>query len=44
MLFVRCYKGISHNPLENVEPKDIAAAIEVSAGFINSVIQKYTRG
>lgn len=44
MLFVRCYKGISHNPLENVEQKDIAAAIEVSAAFINSVIQKYTRG
>jgi acetylornithine deacetylase/succinyl-diaminopimelate desuccinylase-like protein len=44
MLFVRCYKGISHNPLENVEQKDIAAAIEVSAAFIHSVIQKYTRG
>lgn len=44
MLFVRCYKGISHNPLENVEQKDIAAAIEVSAGFIHSLIKKYTRG
>ena len=34
MLFVRCYKGISHNPLENVELKDIAAAIKVSDNFI----------
>lgn len=29
MLFVRCYKGISHNPLEDAELKDIAAAIKV---------------
>ena len=35
MLFVRCYKGISHNPLENVELKDLAAAIRVSDIFIN---------
>jgi len=34
MLFVKCYKGISHNPLENVELKDIAAAIKVSDNFI----------
>lgn len=44
MLFVRCYKGISHNPLENVEPDDIAAAVQVSAGFVHSLIQKYNRG
>jgi len=37
MLFVRCYKGISHNPLENVELKDIAAAIKVSDIFINGM-------
>jgi allantoate deiminase len=34
MLFVRCYQGISHNPLENAEVPDIAAAIEVAAGFV----------
>jgi allantoate deiminase len=44
MLFVRCFKGISHNPLENVEPKDIAAAVDVSATFIQTLIQKYNRG
>jgi acetylornithine deacetylase/succinyl-diaminopimelate desuccinylase-like protein len=44
MLFVRCFKGISHNPLENVEPKDIAAAVDVSATFIQKLIQKYNPG
>jgi hydantoinase/carbamoylase family amidase len=44
MLFVRCFKGISHNPLEDVELKDLAAAIEVSASFIQSLIQKYNKG
>jgi allantoate deiminase len=44
MLFVRCYKGISHHPLENVELKDLTAAVDVSAAFINSLIQKYNKG
>ncbi|WP_205510733.1 allantoate amidohydrolase [Longitalea arenae] len=44
MLFVRCFKGISHNPSENVELNDLAAAVEVSAAFIHSLIQKYNRG
>lgn len=35
MLFVKCFKGISHNPLENVEIEDIATAIEVADDFIN---------
>ncbi|MEJ7740500.1 MAG: M20 family metallo-hydrolase [Chitinophagaceae bacterium] len=35
MLFVRCYKGISHHPLENVEAGDIEAAIHVADGFID---------
>lgn len=38
MLFIRCFKGISHNPLEDVELKDIAAAIKVSDTFINKWI------
>ncbi|MBW4891844.1 M20 family metallo-hydrolase [Mucilaginibacter sp. HMF5004] len=41
MLFVRCYKGISHNPLENAELADIAAAIQVSDNFMNQLIQKH---
>lgn len=39
MLFVRCFKGISHNPLENVELKDITAAIKVSDNFIQQLIK-----
>ena len=39
MLFVRCFKGISHNPLENVELKDMAAVIKVSDNFINKLIK-----
>jgi allantoate deiminase len=38
MLFVRCFKGISHNPLEDVELKDMAAALKVSDNFIGSLI------
>jgi allantoate deiminase len=38
MLFIRCFKGISHNPLENVDLKDIAAAIKVSDTFIKKWI------
>jgi len=41
MLFVRCFRGISHNPLENAELADVAAAIEVSDNFMNQLIQKY---
>ena len=37
MLFVRCFEGISHNPLENAELKDIAAAIKVSDNFIQQL-------
>jgi allantoate deiminase len=41
MMFVRCLKGISHNPLEDVEIKDIAAAIKVSDNFIHNLINKH---
>lgn len=40
MLFVRCYKGISHNPLEDVEIKDIAAALQVSDLFLKALSKK----
>ena len=35
MLFIRCFKGISHNPLEDVELADLAAAIEVADRFLH---------
>jgi len=34
MAFIRCYQGISHNPLENVEAADVAAALEVAERFL----------
>lgn len=37
MLFVKCFKGISHNPLENVEIADIAAATEVADLFLSQL-------
>lgn len=43
MLFVKCFKGISHHPEENVEPEDIAAAIEVSDNFIHALIAYYSK-
>jgi allantoate deiminase len=41
MLFVRCFEGISHNPLENAEIKDIAAAIKVSENFLTKLLQEH---
>lgn len=43
MLFVRCYKGISHNPQEHVETADLPAAIAVADELIQqlSEIWKY---
>ena len=38
MLFVRCDRGISHNPLENVELPDLAAAIQVAEDFLHRLI------
>lgn len=43
MLFVRCYKGISHNPLENVELKDIAAALQVADNFLQQMIHQHNQ-
>ena len=44
MLFVRCYKGISHNPQENVETEDLAAAITVAENFILNLSEIVTNG
>ncbi|MEI9809278.1 MAG: allantoate amidohydrolase [Bacteroidota bacterium] len=40
MLFVKCFKGISHNPAEDVALKDMAAAIKVSDNFIQQLVKK----
>lgn len=39
MLFVRCYKGISHNPLENAELTDMAATLQVADLFLHRLIE-----
>jgi len=41
MMFVRCFEGISHNPKEDVELKDIAAGLNVAQTYIKNLIQKY---
>ena len=40
MLFIRCYKGISHNPLEDVELADLVAALEVADRFLRELKMK----
>jgi allantoate deiminase len=39
MLFVRCFKGISHHPLESVLLEDVAAALKVSDLFMQEIIK-----
>ncbi len=41
MLFIRCYKGISHNPLENVEVDDLAAALDVMTRFVERRVAQF---
>lgn len=38
MLFVRCFKGISHHPLEDVEAADIEASLKIAQAFILQLI------
>jgi allantoate deiminase len=37
MLFVRCAGGISHNPAESVARADVAAALETSLRFLETL-------
>jgi allantoate deiminase len=37
ILFVKCFKGISDHPMENVKIEDIAAALEVSDVFVQNL-------
>lgn len=41
MLFIRCKEGISHNPLEYCESKDISEALKVCNGFLDELIKLY---
>lgn len=41
MLFVRCAGGISHNPAESVEERDVAVAIDVLTHFITLLASSY---
>ena len=43
MLFVKCFRGISHNPLEAVDTKDIAAALQVSDLFLQNLVNYYNQ-
>jgi allantoate deiminase len=44
MLFVRCKEGISHNPAESVERKDVGAAIGVMRSFLSLVSRRVDAG
>jgi len=37
ILFVKSFKGISHDPLENVEIEDITVALEVAEDFVQNL-------
>jgi allantoate deiminase len=41
MLFIRCFEGISHNPMENAEEKDIAAALGIAEKFLYALLEKH---
>lgn len=43
MIFVRCRAGISHNPLEFVEPEDMATAVEALAKTIEVIAEEKRR-
>jgi allantoate deiminase len=37
MMFLRCEKGLSHHPSENVRDVDVAAALEAGLKFLDEV-------
>ncbi len=41
MLFVRCFRGISHHPMEQVAVEDIVAAFKTSVTFISLLSKTY---
>lgn len=43
MLFVRCEKGISHHPKEQVLQSDVGVALDCLIGMINKMASEYTQ-
>ena len=43
MLFVRCERGISHNPAESVEKEDVGVAIEVVDRFLRLMAEEQSK-
>ncbi|MFT6924922.1 MAG: allantoate deiminase [Psychromonas sp.] len=43
MLFVRCEKGISHHPREQVLQDDVGVALDCLIGMINKMASEYTK-
>jgi allantoate deiminase len=43
MLFVRCEKGISHHPREQVIEDDVAVALDCLVGMINKIAVEYKK-
>jgi allantoate deiminase len=41
MLFIRCEKGISHNPAEHVDPADVEIALQAMLGFIDRLGESF---
>lgn len=41
MLFIRCEGGVSHNPAERVDPRDVAQALTVMRGFIDRLEEEF---
>jgi allantoate deiminase len=41
MLFLRCEKGISHNPAENVREDDVAVALEAGVMFLDELASRH---
>jgi len=41
MLFIRCAEGISHNPLEHVDPADAEIALRVMRRFLTELEESY---
>jgi allantoate deiminase len=44
MLFVRCYKGISHDPDESIDSEDAAVALEVMNRFLKLLVEEKKNG
>jgi allantoate deiminase len=44
MLFVRCYKGISHHPDKSIDREDAAVALEVMSRLLRLLVEEKKNG